>query len=384
VGLPKTGSTAIQEYFKNYSSVFLQHGITGLANDGLGSHTELAKYLLMLDNGNIENIGLGHFIHNNFDLPLIQDESFDPKNGCSLFPSFENCSKIFISSEHFHELASLGAQCVVDYALQNQANLSIMAVVRPPQQWIWSVWGQYIKSHWIDWYEFLEYANTKKIGFLSNILSPWIGQSNTCITLLEYNKKTLISDLFVKLGVPISSIKNSASIFIANKSLDPIGIVYQALLNKNILDCIAQMKRNKIHEPSSGYISTLLLDFSNNSSATHEISSLYRHKILQEQKVFGVDTSALLSTYTQLWIEDALHVLNIAKDAIDGESKQQLKNVIDQAIESKEACQIKSFKQDELFPNRDFINHLPINAQFIGLGRCIATTILLGSRFYKA
>ena len=384
IGLPKTGSTAIQEYFKIYASLFLKHGISGLARDGLGSHSDLANYLLTLDHGTNQNIGLSHFSSTNFDAPSTQDYLFDSENKFSLFPSFEKCSKIFISSEHFHELGSLGSRCVVDYAIKNNANLSILAVVRPPQQWIWSVWGQYTKSHWLDWHDFLEYANTKKIGFLSNILSPWIGQSNTSITLLEYNKKKLVSNFLVKLGLPISLIDNSESNFIVNKSLDPIGIVYQALLTKNILDCIAQMKRNQFFKPSSRYVHRLLLDFSDNSSATYEISSLYRDKILQEQKVFCTDTSGLLSTYTQLWIEDALHFLNIAKDSIDEGSKQQLEVVIDQAVKSNEVCQINLDKHDRLFPNRNFINHLPINAQFIGLSRCIASTILLASRSYKS
>lgn len=384
IGLPKTGSTAIQEYFKLYSTVFLQHGIAGLAYNGQGSHTGLAQYLLRLDDESLGKQSSNHIIDNQFDALAIKTYVYDTAIDVSLFPSFENCSKIFISSEDFYSLGSLGVQCVSDYAVQNQANLSIMAVVRSPQQWIYSMWKQHIKSNWIDWYDFLELACTEKIGFLTKIFNPWRGHSNTSITLLQYDSKKLISNFFLKLGVPNSVLINSDSFSNINKSLNSVDAVYQALLTKNVLECISLMKRNNFHKPSIGYIRRLLLDFSDNSNATYEITSMYRDKIIQGHKVFGVDTSELLSAYTQLWTEDALHLLNTTQDMIDEESRAQLKGVIDRASKINEDGQINLVEQNGLFPNRDFINHLPINAQFIGLGRCIATTILLGSRFYKA
>jgi len=384
IGLPKTGSTAIQEYFKIYSTVFLQYGIAGLGYDGRGSHTGLAQYLLGLDDESLGKKNSNHIIDNQFDALAIKNYLYDTAIDVPSFPSFENCSKIFISSEDFYSLGSLGIQCVADFAVQNQAILSIMAVVRSPQQWIFSMWKQYIKSHWIDWYDFLELACTEKIGFLTKTFYPWKGHPDTSITLLGYDSKKLISNFFLKLGVPNSALINSDSFSNINKSLNSVDTVYQALLTKNVLECISLMKRNNFHKPSIGYIRRLLLDFSDNSNATYEITSMYRDKIMQGNKVFGVDTSVLLSTYTQLWTEDAMRLLDTTQDMIDEESRVQLKSVIDQALKINVNGQINHVEQDGLFPNRDFVDHLPINAQFIGLGRCIATTILLGSRFYEA
>jgi hypothetical protein len=126
----------------------------------------------------------------------------------------------------------------------------------------------------------------------------------------------------------------------------------------------------------------MLLDITDNASPVFEIANKYEDEILDNENILGYDSYESLSRYTKAWAEDTKEFLNEAKPWIDEESIEIINKLADEALVDAKRF-INNNENCRKLPQKDFVELLPIDSQYIGLIRTLATSILFGYRTFK-
>jgi hypothetical protein len=386
VGLPKTGTTSLQEILKANHSLFNDFGIGGMLENGEWSHHELAAFLNKLGpnitqkkgkQANRKKIKKGEAVPTKIISDLKTPGYINGiEEHSSSFPSFDNFNKLLITSEAFSGIGDAGADKVIKFAKEFDSRLTIVGTIRYLDEWLWSMWSQYTKSHWVDWCDYIDSLEFNKIGFLSTTFTPWVKSDVASIKILGYTKQNLISNFFKNIGLTQDQIDKipQPKKSILNQGLDPITIMYQAAICKLVNHNIYENIRLNFYKPNKGAVTKLLLDITEISNPAFEISSIFEKKILSDEIILGLDYVPHLKKYVSSWMKDAQEFLNLSDQHINDESKK----IIILAINN--CANILENQIYKPLPNKNFLSILPVNSQFIGQARVIASSIVIASR----
>ena len=367
IGLPKTGTTMIQEFLKANHEKFDKNGIGVLAVDGQGSHYFLGNYLNELD---------GNIIHSKGFLTEYSSMS-------NYYPIWSNQSTYIISSENMEKLGVRGVLSVLKYAQGANATIKVALTLRRPSELLFSNWCQVIKSEYIDWIPYIEDSIESKVGFLSSSLQHWLVKGLvSSIVIVKYEKIGLLNNFLHRIGIgqfmPLDEI--SSSFININGSM--VEALYQAALVREISYVLASNDRLGFLKFDIGYVQRILLDIADNASPVFEIANKYEDEILKDEAVLGYDSYESLSRYTKAWADDAKQFLQEAKPWLDAESIKIINQLVHEALVYAKRF-INNNENCRKLPQKDFVELLPIDSQFIGLSRTLATSILLGNRTFN-
>ena len=367
VGLPKTGTTSIQEFLKEHHKAFEASGVGTLSVDGQGAHHLLAQHLICLDQPNkyLPGFFLGQdSLHINF------------------FPTWGDLTKYIISAEDLAWIGSQGANELRTYADANKASLRVVCVLRNPIDWLWSIWNQECKYSAVDWVNFIESAALEKRGFLGNIFSgiSLLSELDSMI-FIEYQPKKMIENFLDRLSMThiydFSKDYGKSNTNQFNVSKNVIESMYTSALSREVHMALSETDNFLYANLPSGFVQRNLLDLADKASPVFELSQKYADKVLKMPSIFGADSHEAINSYLEGWLSDANSFLEGASCNFQTDSLSVFKSLVDKVI--LDLSRLKDGLQlDKTFPQRNFLNNLPINSEFIGMARSIALLIYLG------
>jgi len=367
IGLPKTGTTMIQEFLKHNHEKFDKNGIGALSVDGQGTHAFLGNYLNELDGNIIQSKGYltGYSSMSNY------------------YPVWSNQSTYIISSEDMQKLGDRGVLSVLKYAQGANATIKVALTLRRPSEFIFSNWCQFIKSKYIDWISFVEESVESKVGFLSVSLRHWLAKNLvSSIVIVKHEKVNFLNNFLQRIGIgQFIPLDDSTSPFI-NVTSSMVEALYQAALVKEISHVLASNDRLDFLKYDIGYVQRILLDIADNASPVFEIANKHEDATLKDEAVLGYDSYESLSRYTKAWADDAKQFLQEAKPWLDVESIKIINQLVNESLVDAKQF-INNTENFRKLPQKDFVELLPIDSQFIGLSRTLATSILLGNRSFN-
>jgi hypothetical protein len=369
IGLPKTGTSTIQHYLNTFTAHFENHGIGSQAMEGGAAHYQLTHQLRSLDGLQIHPKGY-------FSTP--------PDDGVR-FPQWGNNNKYILSCEDLCTIGEKGVLSVEQHSETSKADLHIVCTLRNPKDWLWSAWTQISKFSDTDWASLVAFATDSKEGFLSRVINPWLTCQNAKITFINYQCPDLFHEFLTKIEIDKSIHPSTGPIEKINSGDDIALCMYRSLLSKLVIANIKNLSRLQFERPDDGLIKQSLLDLSEIGSPAHEIAIKNSNNIesIDNIKILGNDSFPELATYLEYWLADTNEFLLANDTRLSKDSKDVVKFLVEQV--ENDIDSLNNSPQDcRLFPQKDFAENLPIDSQFVGLARSIATLITLQSRSIKA
>ncbi len=361
VGLPKTGTTTIQYFIQRNAEAFSRLGIGVLSVEGLGAHYLLAHHLKSLDGAQRED---------SFFANIVGRTEF--------FPEWNREDVYLISAEDIHIIGPNGAAAIRQFASVHDAALTVHATIRNPIDWLWSCWSQVTKSQWSDWSEWIDRALKARDGFLSRSLGTWLEDESVSLQLMTFEGPDLLQRFLRRTGLAAALEGDLVDVPKANIGLTPVETLYLAMFVRDVRSSLARRHRIAFHDPDWGYIERLLLNTVALGAPTLEVAQKYEWQVLDlaDGEVFGPSVFSGLAAYAEAWISDALDFADRWNGRLDEESKATISGAC-AALES----DIRELRNDSFvrtrFPQRDFADRLPIDSQYLGLVRSVATMIFL-------
>jgi hypothetical protein len=366
IGPPKTGTTSIQEFFKRNHQRFREIDIGGMLGNGEFRANRLAVNLIKLD-----------ALKRDFNLNKIHLLKSEKSN--EVWPQFEQLSNLFISNEDFFYLGIKGSKEIIAFANKNNADLTILVVPRDPLEWMWSNWCQITKSIWKDWCQYTEECSSKRIGFIGDSLRLWCKEGVHSLEILEYSKDNFLRNFFYRFAPKITELEDLDFKLSVNLSNSISEDLYRSILIRSINENIDTMEIFRFHRPSKPFISRMLIDISDNSHPTFEISQIYDSHYLKDNNILGTESYPALIKYLSAWISDADEAFISIRSFINESSQNALQSIISKATNDLEKLSTGTYQKID-FPNKNYSKMLPINSQFIGLARSLACSIILADR----
>jgi hypothetical protein len=367
VGLPKTGTTSIQNYLQHNADVFSRAGIGVLSVEGLGAHYLLAHHLKSLD-GN------------------AREESFfgGDVERTGFFPDWDKEHTCVISAEDIHIIGPNGVSAISEFASTHDALLTVHATIRNPIDWLWSCWTQVTKSESFDWCEWADGALERRDGFVSRSLGIWLENRSTGLHLMAYEDPDLLGRFLERTGLARVLDGEQVDVPSANIGLSPVETLYLAMFVRDVRSSLAIRHRIAFHDPDWGYIERMLLDSVDLGAATFEVAQKYERHVLdlEDGEIFGPSVFDGLAAYGEAWVNDALEFLEWGMGRLDIESVATITRACASLEVDIGALRNGSFERIR-FPERDFADRLPIDSQYLGLVRSMAIMIHVGERLKR-
>jgi hypothetical protein len=367
VGLPKTGTTTTQFFIQHNAEAFSQLGIGVLSVEGLGAHYLLAHHLKSLDGTQRENSFFGN-----------------SSGRTDFFPEWNREDVFLISAEDLHIVGPNGAAAIRHFASAHDASLTVHATIRNPIDWLWSCWSQVTKSQWCDWSAWIDQALKERDGFLSRSFEIWLEGESVGLKLMTYEGPDLLRRFLGRTGLAAVLEGDFVDVPAANIALTPVEILYQAMFVRDVRSSLANRHRIAFHNPDWGYIERVLLDSVALGTPIFEVAQKVERQVLNlaDGDVFGPSVFSGLAAYAEAWVSDALDFADRWDGRLDEESKATITGAC-AALESDiRELHNGSFVRAR-FPQRDFADRLPIDSQYLGLVRSVATMIFLADRYKR-
>ncbi|CAM8629996.1 hypothetical protein MCETE7_00520 [Acidimicrobiia bacterium] len=367
VGLPKTGTTTIQNFIQHNADAFAQLGVGVLSVEGLGAHYLLAHHLKSLDGAQRES---------SFFANVAGRTEF--------FPEWTREDVYLISTEDVHIIGPNGAAAIREFASVHDAALTVHATIRNPIDWLWSCWTQVTKSQWYDWATWVDRALEDRDGFLSGSLGIWLEDKSVGLELMAYEGPDLLRRFLHRTGLAAVLEGDLVDVPAANIGLAPVEILYQAMFVRDVRSSLTSRHLIAYHDPDWGFIERMLLNSVALGTPTFEVAQKYERQVLEldEGEVFGPSVFGGLAAYAEAWILDAGDFAERATGRLDEESRATIADAC--ALLESDISELRngSFIRTR-FPQRDFAERLPIDSQYLGLVRNVATMIHLGDRYRR-
>ncbi|CAB4619400.1 unannotated protein [freshwater metagenome] len=364
VGLPKTGTTTIQNFIQHNSDAFSQLGVGVLSVEGLGAHYLLANHLKSLDGAQRES----SFFANS-------------AGRTEFFPGWTREDVYLISAEDLCIIGPNGATAIGEFASAHNAALTVHATIRNPIDWLWSCWTQVTKSEWFDWSAWIDRALEHRDGFLSRSLGIWLEDESVGLGLMTYEGLDLLPRFLHRTGLAAVLESDLVDVPSANIGLGPVESLYLAMFVRDVRSSLTVRHRIAYIDPDWGYIERLLLDSVDLGAPTFEVAQKYERHVLDlaDGEIFGPSVFDGLAAYGEAWVNDALEFLERGTGRLDEESVSTITRACAALEADVEALLDGSFDRIR-FPQRNFADRLPIDSQYLGLVRSVATMIHVGER----
>lgn len=364
VGLPKTGTTTIQNYLQHNANGFSRAGIGVLSVEGLGAHYLLAHHLQSLDGIKPEEWFFGGY-----------------SQRTDFFPDWNSEHTCVISAEDVHIIGPNGVSAISEFASTHDASLTVHATIRNPIDWLWSCWTQVTKSEWYDWSIWVDRALEERDGFLSRSLGIWWENKSNRVQLMAYKGPDLLGRFLERTRLSGALDGEAVDVPSANIGLSPVESLYLAMFVRDVRSSLANRDRIAYHDPDWGYIEAMLLGSVSLGAPTFEVAQKYERHVLDlaDGDIFGPSVFDGLAAYSEAWINDARDFAANGVERLDSESVATIEQTCDELEADIGALRDGSFDRIR-FPQRDFADRLPIDSQYLGLVRSVATMIHMGDR----
>ena len=363
IGMPKTGSTSIQEYFDQHREELTRRDIASVASGMRRMSEVLANELMRLD-------GRGF------------DQSVFPESWSleQMLPKWEGHRDCVYSSEMLWSAGPKAVTTLVDLASENDSSIEVLAFFRSLDQWMWSWWAQETKAGWIDWCDFLELVIGERRGYLSHAFGSWVrADAEVEIRVRPFEGPDLIQRFAKEVGV--EDLEISPSFRSQNVSEPRLEVVRRAALVKSIWAEILNRFVFKSFPLDYAVGSRLVLETTEDHQVGYE-SAREHEAVFPDRGVdptFGADSLPLLADYVEGWWRDAQEFLRNHRAFFDSDSITFLEEMV---LRSKELGErLRSASDSEIvsrFPQRGFADQLPTSAHEVALARGIAAAVVAG------
>ncbi|MEI6459262.1 MAG: hypothetical protein WCP04_10040 [Pseudomonadota bacterium] len=359
VGLPKTGSTTIQDYLYQQRLALASCSFQVLSSQGHGHHFALAHQLLSLDvPGGV----------------LPADYAADVDLAIDQFPVWGDAATLIISEERLCSIGPSGAAAVEDYASRHAATIRVAVVIRDQLDWLYSMWTQDTKIQDADWCEHVKSLSAKRLGFLSKTCSAWAQAQTARVSLLNYQRTDFLPVFCERFQIPYIAQSVMQHQKFLNKAHSTAECLYRAALHALVF----QLLNGLAPEIPRGFVNMQLLFVSEEIRPVYEVTKRFEDHVQQNQSeaqnYYGSDSFPYISAYLSQWAEDARDFYRKHESIFDDKSQLVIKFLIEKASSNAEQLHRNpvNFKQ---LPQNNAASILPIDSQFVSLARTIAHLI---------
>ena len=364
VGMPKTGTTTIQEYLRVHHAEFSAEGMGVLGRNGHSNGGQMGDWLVEMD-------GIHH-------LPGFFFGQRDAVG--NHFPDWDGASARLISSEALYVVGPRGVAEVLRYATDNDATCEVVATVRNPVDWSWSRWTQWSKTEPLDWAQSVEQARSHREGFLSRTLDPWLDSGGVRkVTLVSCESPALVQRFLRAIGSSVQA-EDPPSYNVGD---DFITTLYRATLVWRIFGAHAHEARFAFADADRGFTQRMLMDLMDKADPCRQMGPYFEARVRQDPSIaaacIGTDSHEVVAAYAREWAADARSLIARSARAFDEESTRVVEDLVARAEEDADVLESGGpFRRP--FPQRMHVLAMPINAQFVALARSLAMSILLGQQ----
>ena len=361
IGMPKTGSTSIQQFFDQHRDELTRRDIASVPQGMRRMSEILANELMRLD-------GRGF------------DQSVFPETWAleDLLPKWSGHRDCLFSSEMLWSAGPNAVGTLVQLASENNSSVEVVAFFRSLDTWMWSWWAQETKAGWIDWCEFLEMVIAERRGYLSDVFGSWVrANAKVEIRVRPFEGPDLIQRFAKEVGV--DDLEVSPTVRSQNVSEPPLEVIRRAAIVKMIWNEVLHQMVFKSFPLDYAAGSRLVLETTENRQVGYESAQdhLRIFPNLETDPTFGVDSLPLLSEYVEGWCSDADEFLGKHRSSFDEESVDYLNAMVDQS--SVLGQKLRSMSDPEVvsrFPQLGFADRLPTSAHEVALARGIAAAVV--------
>lgn len=361
IGMPKTGSTSIQQFFDQHRDELTRRDIASVPQGMRRMSEILANELMRLD-------GRGF------------DQSVFPETWAleDLLPKWAGHRDCLFSSEMLWSAGPNAVGTLVQLASENNSSVEVVAFFRSLDTWMWSWWAQETKAGWIDWCEFLEMVIAERRGYLSDVFGSWVrANAKVEIRVRPFEGPDLIQRFAKEVGV--DDLEVSPTVRSQNVSEPPLEVIRRAAIVKMIWNEVLHQMVFKSFPLDYAAGSRLVLETTENRQVGYESAQdhLRIFPNLETDPTFGVDSLPLLSEYVEGWCSDADEFLGKHRSSFDEESVDYLNAMVDQS--SVLGQKLRSMSDPEVvsrFPQLGFADRLPTSAHEVALARGIAAAVV--------
>ena len=361
IGMPKTGSTSIQEYFDQHREELTRRDIASVASGMRRMSEVLANELMRLD-------GRGF------------DQSVFPESWSleQMLPKWEGHRDCVYSSEMLWSAGPKAVTTLVDLASENDSSIEVLAFFRSLDQWMWSWWAQETKAGWIDWCDFLELVIGERRGYLSEVFGSWVrADAEVTIRVRAFEGPDLIQRFAKEVG--IEDLEISTSFRSLNVSEPRLEVVRRAALVKMIWNEVVNQMVFKSFPLDYAAGSRLVLETTEGRQVGYESAQEHLRVFPNPETdpTFGRDSLPLLADFVEGWCSDAREFLGHHRAWFDAESIDYLEGMMAQSLTIGQ--KLRSMSDPELvdrFPQRGFADRLPTSAHEVALARGISAAVV--------
>lgn len=361
IGMPKTGSTSIQQYFDEHRDELTRREIASVPQGMRRMSEILANELMRLD-------GRG-FDQSVFPEPWALED---------LLPKWLGHRDCLYSSEMLWSAGPNAVATLVQLASENDSSIEVIAFFRSLDTWMWSWWAQETKAGWIDWCEFLEMVIAERRGYLSEVFGSWVrANAKVEIRVRPFEGPDLIQRFAKEVGV--DDLEVSPTVRAQNVSEPPLEVIRRAAIVKMIWNEVLNQMVFTSFPLDYAAGSRLVLETTENRQVGYESAQdhLRTFPNSETDPTFGMDSLPLLAEYVEGWCSDAREFLGEYRSSFDAESVEYLNALVAQS--SVLGQKLRSMSDPELvsrFPQLGFADRLPTSAHEVALARGIAAAVV--------
>ena len=351
VGLPKTATTTIQTLLSWFAEDIERAGVACRSFEGHAAHHVLADQLLRLDGG-----GFPEMFHHS------------PRHLDECWPEWGGAARMVISAEDLCDIGPNGVAAIDAFAERNDASITVVATLRAPIDWSWSMWTEHTKSRPVDWIDFVEELAERRRGVAGAMVAEWsVAPRFRSMRFLDFHVVDPVSDFLDRCVTPGVVTPEVLSRVQENIGVGVLEAMYRALYVGAVLDALAADERLSGIDPDGGLVPRLLLNATAWSSPMSETARAFAPMVEtlagRPSSPFGPDSLPALRRHVAVVADDAAGLAADDAAPLDDHSRKVLQRHADRAradvIELDDAGPLA-----DRFPQRDFAARLPVDARF--------------------
>lgn len=360
VGMPKTGSSTIQEFMVQNEPEFRLQGISVLGFGGTANQEVLANELLNLD-------GRGG--------PATVFSQRGTVDDC--LPRWREFRSQIISMESLWGPGPLAVRALRNHAATVGAQIEVIGFFRSLDTWLWSWWAQETKSAWIDWCAFLEVMIKGERGFLSRCFSSWATECPSAVLRVRpYEGPDLVGRFLESIAVDCDSLEREMPN--QNVGVGRLEAVRRAAVVRGIWQDLHDRGILRSSEMDVGVAARLVLEATQREAIGFESTLLHKSFFpdILSDPTFNNDSFELIALFATEWANDAELFVERFVSHFDDKSYASIRELIVNARELAIKFQSNGKTCESMaFPRRDFADTLPTNSWELALARGVGSAI---------
>lgn len=351
IGLPKTATTTIQTVLSWFAEDVERSGVACRSFEGHAAHHVLADHVLRLDGR-----GWPEMFHHS---PRRLDECW---------PQWGDRDRMVISAEDLSDIGPNGVAAIDAFAERHDATITVVATLRTPIDWAWSMWAEHTKSRPVDWIDFVEELAERRRGVAGAMVAQWSAATRfRSMRFLDFHVVDPVVDFLERCVTPGVVTPEIIATVKENVGVGDLEAMYRALFVGAVFDALAAHDRLSGIDPDGGLVPRLLLNAASWSSPMSETARAFAPAVEalvgRPDSPFGPDSLPVLRRYGDLVAVDARDLAIDDAAPLDEFSRQVLVAHAGRAraavIELEDAGPLVN-----RFPQRDFMSRLPVDARF--------------------